>query len=118
MAIAALDMPRRNTREGRNMTGTLVSGIVLQLLSYVAQTEQEFIRQRQAEGIAAAPIRGVRFGPERIPMPEGFGELPEDRWSGCVTATNAGRLLGVSRKTFTQRAEKCGQAAGLKRRDA
>lgn len=84
MAIAALDMPRRNTREGRNMTGTLVSGIVLQLLSYVAQTEREFIRQRQAEGIAAAPIRGVRFGPDRIPMPERFGELPEDRWSGCA----------------------------------
>ena len=115
MAIAALDMPRRNTREGRNMTGTLVSDIVLQLLSYVAQTEREFIHQRQAEGIAAALARGVRFGPDRIPMPEGFAELAEDWWNGRITATDAGRLLGVSRKTFTRRAEEWGQAAGLKR---
>lgn len=116
IAIVVLDMPLLDTREGRDLTGTLVADIVLQLLSYVAQTEREFIRQRQAEGIAAALARGVRFGPDRIPMPEGFNELAEDWWNGRVTATDAGRKLGVSRKTFTRRAEEWGQMVGLVRR--
>lgn len=116
VAIVVLDMPLLDTREGRDLTGTLVSDIVLQLLSYVAQTEREFLRQRQAEGIAAALARGVRFGPERLPMPERFPELAEDWWNGRITATDAGRLLQVSRKTFTRRAEEWGQAAGLGRR--
>ena len=85
-AIVVLDMPLLDTREGRDLTGTLVADIVLQLLSYVAQTEREFIHQRQAEGIAAALERGVRFGPKRIPMPEGFDELAEDWWNGYITA--------------------------------
>lgn len=109
IAIVVLDMPLLDTREGRDLTGTLVSDIVLQLLSYVAQTEREFIRQWQAEGIAAALERGVRFGPERIPMPEQFDDLAEDWWDGRITATDAGRLLGV----FTRRAEEWGRAAGL-----
>lgn len=75
---------------------------------YVAQTEREFIHQRQAEGIAAALERGIRFGPDRIPMPEGFDELAEDWWNGSVTATDAGRMLGISRKTFTRRATEWG----------
>ena len=116
IAIVVLDMPLLDTREGRDLTGTLVADIVLQLLSYVAQTEREFIRQRQAGGIAAALARGVRFGPDRIPMPEGFNELAEDWWNGRVTATDAGRKLGVSRKTFTRRAEEWGQMVGLERR--
>ena len=118
IAIVVLDMPLLDTREGRDLTGTLVADIVLQLLSYVAQTEREFIRQRQAEGIAAALARGVRFGPDRIPMPEEFNELAEDWWNGRVTATDAGRKLGVSRKTFTRRAEEWGQMVGLVRRGA
>ena len=61
-AIVVLDMPLLDTRQSRDLTGTLIADIVLQLLSYVAQTEREFIRQRQAEGIAAAKARGVRFG--------------------------------------------------------
>ena len=114
-AIVVLDMPLLDTREGRDLTGTLVADIVLQLLSYVAQTEREFIHQRQAEGIAAALERGVRFGPERIPMPEGFEELAEDWWNGYVTATDAGKMLGVSRKTFTRRATEWGAGQGLTR---
>lgn len=104
-AIVVLDMPLLDTREGRDLTGTLVADIVLQLLSYVAQTEREFLRQRQAEGIAEAKKRGVRFGPERLPMPEGFDELAEDWRNGYVSATAAGRQLGISRKTFTRRAK-------------
>ena len=108
-AIVVLDMPLLDTREGRDLTGMLVADIVLQLLSYVAQTEREFLRQRQAEGIAAAKERGVRFGPKRIPMPEGFEELAEDWQRGAVTAAEAGRRLGVSRKTFTRRALEWGE---------
>lgn len=113
VSIVVLDMPLLSTREEQDLTGTLVSDIVLQLLSYVAQTERESIRQRQAEGIAAALARGVRFGPERIPMPEGFDELAEDWWHGRVTATEAGKLLGVSRKTFKRRAEEWCHTEGL-----
>ncbi len=110
-AIVVLDMPLLDTREGRDLTGTLVADIVLQLLSYVAQTEREFLRQRQAEGIAAAKERGVRFGPARIPMPEGFYELAEDWKNGYISATEAGRQLGISRKTFTRRASEWRQEA-------
>ena len=74
-AIVVLDMPLLDTRQGRDLTGTLIADIVLQLLSYVAQTERENIRQRQAEGITAAKKRGVQFGRERIELPEGFPEL-------------------------------------------
>lgn len=108
-AIVVLDMPLLDTREGRDLTGTLVADIVLQLLSYVAQTEREFLRQRQAEGIAEAKARGVRFGPERLPMPEGFDGLAEDWWKGDISAAEAGRRLGVSRKTFTRRALEWGE---------
>lgn len=87
----------------------------LQLLSHVAQTEREFIRQRQAEGIAAALERGVRFGPERIHMPEAFEELADNWWNGYVTATEAGKQLDLSRKTFTRRTEEWGASRGLTR---
>ena len=112
-AIVVLDMPLLDTRQGRDLTGMLIADIVLQLLSYVAQTEREFIRQRQAEGIAAALKRGVRFGPDRIPMPEGFEKLAEEWWSGHITATEAGKTLGISRNTFTRRAVEWGAGRGL-----
>ncbi len=112
-AIVVLDMPLLDTRAGRDLTGTLVADIVLQLLSYVAQTEREFIRQRQAEGIAAALEKGVRFGPPRMAMPENFDRLAEDWWTGRVNASEAGRRLGISRKTFTRRAEEWGASAGF-----
>ena len=72
--IRVLDMPLLDTSNHRDLTGTLIADIVLQLLSYVAQSERENIRQRQAEGIAAAKARGVRFGAERKPVPEDFDE--------------------------------------------
>ena len=118
VSIVVLDMPLLDTREGRDLTGTLIADIVLQLLSYVAQTERDFIRQRQAEGIAAAKARGVRFGPERIPMPESFEELAEDWWSGRVTAVQAGKELGISRATFKRRAEEWGEHNGYAKNKA
>ena len=111
-AIVVLDMPLLDTREGRDLTGTLVADIVLQLLSYVAQMEREFTRQRQAEGIAAAKARGVRFGPSRIPMPDEFDGLAEDWRNGIITATEAGSRLGISRKTFTRRASEWCRTVG------
>lgn len=116
VAIVVLDMPLLDTRERRDLTGTLIADIVLQLLSYVAQTERDFIRQRQAEGIAAAKARGVRFGPERIPMSESFEKLAEEWWSGRVTAIQAGKELGISRSTFTRRAEEWGASNGRSQR--
>ncbi len=111
IAIVVLDMPLLDTREGRDLTGTLVADIVLQLLSYVAQTERDFLRQRQAEGIRAAKARGVRFGRERIPLPSDFADLAEDWWNGYVTATDAGKQIGVSRDPFLRRArEWCARA--------
>ena len=77
-AIVVLDMPLLDTRQSRDLTGTLISDIVLQLLSYVAQTERENIRQRQAEGIAAAKANGVRFGRKQMDMPAGFSSLAEE----------------------------------------
>ena len=73
--IVVLDMPLLDTRRNRDLTGTLIADIVLQLLSYVAQTEREFIRQRQAEGIAAAKQNGVHFGRKPIERPEPFHAL-------------------------------------------
>ncbi len=105
IAIVVLDMPLLDTREDRDLTGILVADIVLQLLSYVAQTERDFLRQRQAEGIAAAKERGVRFGRTRIPMPAAFEGLAEDWRHGRITAVQAGRELGISRTTFKNRAE-------------
>lgn len=117
IAIVVLDMPLLDTRESRDLTGILVADIVLQLLSYVAQTERDFIRQRQAEGIAAAKERGVHFGRTPIPMPEGFETLALDWWHGRVSAVQAGRELGISRTTFKRRAEEWAWAEGLRERN-
>lgn len=102
-AIVVLDMPLLDTRQGRDLTGTLIADIVLQLLSYVAQTERENIRQRQAEGIAAALERGVRFGRKRTELPERFGELARLWREGGVSSQEAARELGVSHHTFLRR---------------
>ena len=99
-AIVVLDMPLLDTRSNHDLTGTLIADIVLQLLSYVAETERAFIKQRQKEGIAAAKSRGVRFGPPEHPRPAGFDELAESWRRGDVSAREAGRRLGVPHTTF------------------
>lgn len=98
--IVVLDMPLLDTRQSRDLTGTLISDIVLQLLSYVAQTERENIRQRQAEGIAAAKANGVRFGRKQMDMPAGFSSLAEEWGGGQVSARQAASRLGISHHTF------------------
>lgn len=100
IAIVVLDMPLLDTRKGRDLTGELISDIVLQLLSYVAQTEREFIRQRQAEGIAAAKARGVHFGRKPMEKPSEF-EIVYGLWStGEMSARKAAARIGVSHQTF------------------
>ena len=98
--VVVLDMPLLDTRQGRDLTGTLIADIVLQLLSYVAQTERENIRQRQAEGIAAAKANGVRFGRERIEMPKEFDGLMALWSEGRISARRAALQLGISHHTF------------------
>lgn len=98
--IIVLDMPLLNTEGEKDLTNTLISEIVLQLLSYVAETEREFIRQRQAEGIAAAKARGVHFGRLEKERPENYGCVLQ-MWSNKeISAREAGRRLSVTHNTF------------------
>ena len=99
-AIVVLDMPILDTRQGKDLTGTLIADIVLQLLSYVAQTEREFIRQRQAEGIAAAKARGVRFGLKPKAKPVNYNSVYLQWQKGRITTKNASNSLNVDCKTF------------------
>ena len=100
LAIVVLDMPLLDTRKTGDLTSTLIADIVLQLLSYVAQTEREFIRQRQAEGIAAAKARGVRFGAAPKTIPSEFESYREAWLRGEISARQAARCLHVSHPTF------------------
>ncbi len=98
--IVVLDMPLLDTRQNRDLTGTLIADIVLQLLSYVAQTEREFIKQRQAEGIAAAKANGVHFGAMPIVRPNVYPVLLNDWQNGRISAREAARRLGITHRTF------------------
>lgn len=100
IAIVVLDMPLLDTRQGRDLTGVLIADIVLQLLSYVAQTEREFIRQRQAEGIEAAKRRGVQFGRAPKERPPEFPKLKTEWECGEISARSAAKLLGITHTTF------------------
>ena len=99
-AIVVLDMPLLDTRSNRDLTGTLIADIVLQLLSYVAETERAFIRQRQAESIAAAKARGQRFGRPAKDRGEEYEACVTQWKEGTLSAAQASRRLGVSHNTF------------------
>ena len=98
--IVVLDMPLLDTKQNRDLTGTLIADIVLQLLSYVAQTEREFIRQRQAEGIAAAKERGVKFGRTPVERPAAYQELKRQWEADQISARAAASQLGITHRTF------------------
>ena len=103
--ICVIDMPLLDTRRGKDLVGTFLSDIVLQVLSFVAENERTNIRQRQAEGIAAAKARGVRFGRPPRPLPEGFHNAYQ-RWkAGKITGTAAAKECGMPLSTFRYRAE-------------
>ena len=103
--IVVLDMPLLDTRRGKDLMGTFLSDIVLQVLSFVAENERTTIRQRQAEGIAAAKARGVRFGRPPMPLPENFHEYYQKWKNNEITGTEAAKSCGMALSTFRYRAE-------------
>ena len=104
--IAVLDMPLLDTRRGKDLMGTFLSDIVLQVLSFVAENERDNIRQRQAEGIAAAKARGVRFGRHPLPLPDNFHMLHQ-AWRGQkITLRQAAMACGMPTGTFYSKAIK------------
>lgn len=99
--IVVMDMPLLDTREKNDsLTGRFIADLVLQILSYVAQTEREFIKKRQAEGIAAAKARGVKFGAKRKPVPDGFEKVKSEWQSGKISVRKAGEILNIPASTF------------------
>lgn len=105
--ILVLDMELLDTRQKvGNLTGTLIADLVLQILAYVAQTEREFISQRQAEGIAAAKRNGKRFGRPEKKMPDQFKEICQKCKNGEVSTRQAADILGISHTTFYRRYRK------------
>lgn len=104
--IVVIDMPILDTRREKNLLGTFISDIVLALLSFVAENERSNIRQRQAEGIAAAKARGVKFGRPPLPIPENFYQVHKDWRAGKISMEEAGRRCHMSAKTFYCKAVK------------
>lgn len=103
--IVVLDMPLLDTRRGKDLVGTFLSDIVLQVLSFVAENERSNIRQRQAEGIAAAKARGVRFGRPPATLPENFHQVYQLWKSGKITGLEAARMCDMPMSTSRYRAE-------------
>lgn len=106
--IVVIEMPLLDTRTGKDLMGTFLSDVVLQILSFVAENERTNIKNRQREGIEAAKARGVKFGRRTILLPDNFDDICE-RWrNGEITAAQAADECGVSRATFFKRIQKIG----------
>ena len=103
--IVVLDMPLLDTRRGKDLMGTFLSDIVLQVLSFVAENERTNIRTRQAEGIAAAKARGVRFGRPPKPLPESYHSAYQRWMAGAITGSAAARECGMPLSTFRYRSK-------------
>lgn len=101
--IVVIEMPLLDTRRGKDLLGTFLSDVVLQVLSFVAENERNNIRNRQQEGIMAAKEKGVQFGRPTMQMPENFIEIYEQYREGRITAEQAARECGCSRSTFYNR---------------
>lgn len=101
--IVVLDMPLLDTRSGKNLMGTFIADLVLQILSFVAQNERENIRQRQAEGIAAAKARGVPFGRPALPLPENFEQVVSSWRNKEIDFASALQQTGMRPATFYRR---------------
>ena len=104
--IVVLDMPLLDTRKENNLVGTFIADIVLQVLSFVAENERTDIRKRQAEGIASAMSRGVKFGRPGKPLPENFEKVFYDYNEGRITLTKAAESCGMAISTFRYHALK------------
>ena len=103
--ICVLDMPLLDTRQGKDLMGTFIADLVLQILSFVAQSERENIKKRQEQGIAAAKAKGIRFGRPPKPLPDNFHEAYQSWKQGEITGTAAAKKCGMSLSTFRYRAE-------------
>ncbi len=103
-SLYVLDMPILDTRREKNLLGTFISDLVLALLSYVAENERNLIRQRQAEGIAAAKARGVQFGRRPDPLPENFYEVWKLWKKKKISVSEAAKRCGMARTTFFEKA--------------
>lgn len=103
--IVVLDMPLLDTRRGKDLMGTFLSDIVLQVLSFVAENERTNIRQRQAEGIAAAKANGIKFGRPPRPLPDNFHDVYRQWKAGKITGTEAAKACGMPMSSFRYRAE-------------
>ena len=104
--IVVIDMPLLDTRREKNLLGTFISDVVLALLSYVAENERTNIKQRQAEGIAAAKARGVKFGRPPLPIPQNFYQMHKDWRAGEITIEEAAKACNMCPKTFYSKAVK------------
>lgn len=109
--IVVLDMPLLDTRRGRDLMGTFLSDIVLQILSFVAENERTNIRQRQAEGIAAAKAKGVKFGRPPLPLPDNFYEIHKAWRARKITLKEAAQACHMPVGTFYGKARKLENAA-------
>ncbi len=107
--IIVLDMPLLDTRRGKDLMGTFLSDIVLQVLSFAAENERENIRQRQKEGIEAAKQRGVRFGRPQAPLPDNFGMVSRRWYQGEISGQEASRLCNMPTTSFYRKAGKRGE---------
>ncbi len=110
--VCVLDMPMLDTRNGKDLMGTFIADLTLQILSFVAQKERENIRQRQAEGIAAAKERGVQFGRPVVPAPEDSPAIISEWESGQLPFAEALAQTGLSRGTFYRRLREYRTVAG------
>lgn len=104
--IVVLDMPLLDTRRGKDLMGTFLSDIVLQVLSFVAENERKNIKQRQKEGIEAAKLRGVRFGRPLRPLPDNFGQVYNKWISGEIIGKEAAKLCDMPLTTFYGKAKR------------
>lgn len=104
--IVVIDMTLLDTRREKNLLGTFISDVVLALLSYVAENERTNIKQRQAEGIAAAKARGVKFGRPPLPIPQNFYQMHKDWRAGKITIEEAAKACNMCPKTFYSKAVK------------
>ena len=101
--ICVLDMPLLDTRNGKDLMGTFIADLVLQILSFVAENERENIRKRQEQGIAAAKKRGIRFGRPKTHIPDNFGEIVHKWESGQIKFGDAIQECNMSQATFYRR---------------
>lgn len=101
--ICVIDMPLLDTRNGKDLIGTFIADLVLQILSFVAQSERENIKKRQAQGIAAAKAKGIKFGRPESPLPDNFGDVVKAWDKGKISTDYALKLCNMSTSTFYRR---------------